>query len=91
MSDDLEQTLATIAKFAATQRQRVSTVTVDGVSFTLAPLELAPLEPAPSQPIDPKKPVVDGPIAPLNDPASYGWPEGTEPPGFKDPRKGKTS
>jgi hypothetical protein len=79
VNQNLEETLATIAKMAPElRRERVSTVTVGEVSFVLLPDE-------PEAPPEPK--VEARPMNPLDDPNTYGLPEGTKPPGFRDPRR----
>lgn len=86
MADDLEATLATIAKMAPElAKQRVERVTVGDVSFVLLPHE------EPETPADAKTKtvVVEMPPSPLSDPKTYGWTEGV--PGFRDPRKKGTS
>lgn len=76
MADDLEQTLATIAKFADERKMRLARVTVGEVSFEL-------------QPDDSTAPAADAkpeakPPDPWNNPKTYGFEDYV--PGFKDPR-----
>jgi hypothetical protein len=86
MNDDLEKTLATIAKMAPElAKQRVQSVTVEGVSFVLLPAESEPTQPVAAD--DKNKPKTEEPTDPLNDPKTYGWFDSV--PGFRDPRKAK--
>lgn len=79
--DDLAKTLDTIAKFAAQQKARLQTVTIGEVSFTLVQ-DMSGMT-APAVKNEPM-------LAPMNDPKTYGLPEGATLPGFVDPRKAQT-
>lgn len=78
---DLSDTLTKIAQHAAElRRARVQSVTVDGVSFVLLPDEPDVVE---------VRQTPEPELSALDDPKTYGWPEGSKPPGFVDPRKSR--
>lgn len=80
MADDLDSKLASIARFAAGQKARVSSVTVDGISFVLEP-DAQQMPQGNSTSTDSTAPNA------FDDPVTYGFPEGSKPPGFTDPRR----
>lgn len=79
--NDLAKKLDVIAKFAAEQKARLQTVTVGDVTFTLVQDTSTMAAP---------KVKNEAPVAPMDDPKTYGLPEGAALPGFVDPRKAKS-
>jgi hypothetical protein len=79
MQTTLAETLRVIAENAPRLRAAgVQQLAIDGVSMVLAP-------PAPSAPADPPASTDEEPTGDLDDPTTYGRPEGSSAPGFVRP------
>ena len=76
---DLDAKLALVAEHAPKLRAAgVQVLAIDGITMHLAPHD-------PPAPVDLRPPEDETPVRDLDDPSTYGLPEGAEVPGFRRP------